>query len=69
MKQLYPKLPVMLIKAAPIDKVDNKGLYECPTYKTQDRGPTYVFKPALKTKEKAEKWVMAGVALLMSVVE
>merc|ERR1719408_458118 len=28
MKELYPKLPVMLIKAAPVDKVDMKGLYE-----------------------------------------
>ena len=69
MKELYPKLPVMQVKAAPIDKVDYKGLYVCPCYKTQDRGPTYVFSPAIKSKEPSTKWVMAGVALLMSVVE
>jgi len=69
MKELYPKLPVMLVKAAPSDKVDNKGLYACPCYKTQDRGPTYVFDPGLKSKEPSSKWVMAGVALLMAVVE
>ena len=68
MKELYPKLPVMLVKAAPNDKVDNKGLYVCPCYKTQDRGPTFVFAPGLKSKEPSSKWVMAGVALLMSVV-
>jgi len=69
MKELYPKLPVMLIKAQPVDKIDLKGLYECPCYMTQDRGPTYVFKPALKSKEPSTKWIMAGVGLLMSVVE
>ena len=69
MKELYPKLPVMQVKAAPSDKIDNKGLYVCPCYKTQERGPTFVFAPALKSKEPSSKWVMAGVALIMSVIE
>ena len=69
MKELYPKLPVMQVKAAPSDKIDTKGLYVCPCYKTQDRGPTFVFAPALKSKEPSTKWVMAGVALIMSVIE
>ena len=42
-------------------------LYQCPVYKTPQRGPTYVFTAALKTKLAANKWVLAGVALLMDV--
>ena len=53
----------------PSDKIDNKGLYVCPCYKTQERGPSFVFAPALKSKEPSSKWIMAGVALIMSVIE
>ena len=67
--ELYPPLPVVLVKATTTDKVDARDLYKCPCYKTQDRGPTYVFTAGLKTKLPPAKWVMAGVALLMSVVE
>jgi len=69
MKELYPKLPVVLVKATPADKAPAGDLYNCPVYKTQFRGPTYVFAAGLKTKVPAAKWVMAGVALLMTVVE
>ena len=68
-KQLYPPMPVVLVKAATQDKMDARDVYPCPVYKTQQRGPTYVFSPAIKSKEPSTKWVMAGVALLMSVVE
>ena len=69
MKELYPKLPVMLVKAVPVEKADSRDQYACPVYKTQFRGPTYVFTAGLKTKKPPSKWVMAGVSLLMSVVE
>ena len=69
MKQLYPPLPLILIKAQTQGKDEARDVYQCPVYMTQDRGPTYVFKPALKSKEPAIKWIMAGVGLLMSVVE
>ena len=59
----------VMVKATTTDKVDARDLYKCPCYKTQDRGPTYVFTAGLKTKLPPAKWVMAGVALLMSVVE
>ena len=67
--ELSPPLPVVLVKATTTDKVDARDLYKCPCYKTQDRGPTFVFAPALKSKEPSTKWVMAGVALIMSVIE
>jgi dynein heavy chain len=37
-------------------------------YKTQKRGPTYVFSLQLKTKLEPAKWVLAGVAAVMEVV-
>ena len=56
--------------------------YECPVYKTRQRGkihlfygfvyiynlgPTYIWTFNLKTKEKTAKWVLAGVALLLQI--
>ena len=69
MKQLYPPMPVVLVKAATQDKMDARDVYPCPVYKTQQRGPTFVFTAGLKTKAGASKWVLAGVALILDVVE
>lgn len=67
LKDLNPAMPVIFIKAIPVDKQDTKNIYECPVYKTRIRGATFVWTFNLKTKEKAAKWVIAGVALLLSV--
>ena len=67
MKQLYPPLPLLLIKAATQEKGEARDIYPCPVYQTQDRGPTFVFTAGLKTKAPPLKWVLAGVALLMDV--
>ena len=40
-------------------------LYNCPVYLTTFRGPTYTCLATLKTKLPIEKWVLAGVALVM----
>lgn len=68
MKDLYPLLPVVLIRAATQDKLDGREIYACPVYKTASRGPTYVFTAGLRTKAPPSKWILAGVALLMDVV-
>jgi hypothetical protein len=52
LKELTPSMPVIFIKAIPVDKQDSKNVYECPVYKTRMRGPTYVWTFNLKTKEK-----------------
>jgi dynein heavy chain len=44
-----------------------RNLYDCPVYKTRQRGPTYVWTFNLKTKEKPAKWILAGVALLLQI--
>ena len=67
MKQLYPPLPLLLVKAATQGKDETRDIYPCPVYMTQDRGPTFVFTAGLKTKAPPIKWVLAGVALLLDV--
>ena len=67
MKQLYPPLPLVLVKAATAGKDDARDIYQCPVYQTQVRGPTYVFVAGLRTKASPAKWTLAGVALLMDV--
>ncbi|KAL7754360.1 hypothetical protein RI367_000341 [Sorochytrium milnesiophthora] len=66
LKELTPPMPVIFVKAVPIDKKETKGVYECPVYRTRQRGPTYVWTFNLKTKEIPAKWVLSGVALLLS---
>uniref|UniRef100_A0A3Q3DHJ9 Dynein axonemal heavy chain 17 n=1 Tax=Hippocampus comes TaxID=109280 RepID=A0A3Q3DHJ9_HIPCM len=65
--QLTPTMPVIFIRAIPVDKQDNRNMYQCPVYKTRQRGPTYVWTFNLKTKEKSSKWTLAGVALLLQI--
>uniref|UniRef100_A0A8C3J4X5 Dynein axonemal heavy chain 17 n=1 Tax=Calidris pygmaea TaxID=425635 RepID=A0A8C3J4X5_9CHAR len=67
LKELTPMMPVIFIRAIPVDRMETKNVYECPVYKTRMRGPTYVWTFNLKTKENAAKWILAGVALLLQV--
>jgi dynein heavy chain len=67
-KEMFCRMPVINVKAIAADKVDNSsGIFVCPTYKTEFRGPTYVFCAQLRTKYPSGKWVLAGVALIMDV--
>ncbi|XP_042198221.1 dynein axonemal heavy chain 9 isoform X3 [Callorhinchus milii] len=67
LKELTPAMPVIFIKAIPVDKQDTRNMYPCPVYKTPQRGPTYVWTFNLKTKERSAKWVLAGVAMLLQI--
>ncbi|KAM8946996.1 dynein axonemal heavy chain 9 [Pelodytes ibericus] len=67
LKDLTPAMPVIFIKAIPVDKQDTRNVYACPVYKTRQRGPTYVWTFNLKTKENPSKWVLAGLALLLQI--
>ncbi|XP_064623162.1 dynein beta chain, ciliary-like [Lineus longissimus] len=67
LKELAPPMPVMFIKAIPVDRLDLRNMYECPVYKTKQRGPTFVWTFNLKTKEKPARWILGGVALLLQV--
>nr|XP_026486610.1 dynein beta chain, ciliary [Vanessa tameamea] len=65
LKDLFPPMPVINVRAITQDKQDLRNMYECPVYKTRTRGPTYVWTFNLKTKDKPSKWTLAGVALLL----
>ncbi|KAG7466869.1 hypothetical protein MATL_G00146930 [Megalops atlanticus] len=67
LKELTPSMPVIFVRAIPNDRQETRHIYECPVYKTKLRGQTYVWTFHLKTKERPAKWVLAGVALLLSV--
>ncbi|XP_042314347.1 dynein axonemal heavy chain 11-like [Sceloporus undulatus] len=60
-------MPVVFVRAIPNDRQETRNSYECPVYKTKLRGSTYVSTFHLKTKERPAKWILAGVALLLSV--
>ncbi|KAK7507150.1 hypothetical protein BaRGS_00001085, partial [Batillaria attramentaria] len=67
LKELTPSMPVIFIRAIPVDRQDLRNMYDCPVYKTKGRGPTFVWVFNLKTKEKPSKWTLGGVALLLMV--
>lgn len=46
---------------------EEKNIYQCPVYKTETRGATYVFTAQVRTKHPAQKWVLAGVAMILDV--
>ncbi len=57
-----------IIRGMNSSRLDNQGVYMCPVYKTEQRGPTYVFSSQLKTKSPPARWILAGIALLLDVV-
>jgi dynein heavy chain len=69
LKELHPELPVVKVTAIRLRERAEVGYYECPTYVTSMRGPTYVTTSWLKMESDESdpnKWILAGVALLMS---
>ncbi|XP_069067570.1 dynein axonemal heavy chain 11 [Pleurodeles waltl] len=67
LQALTPAMPVIFVRAIPVDKQETKNTYKCPIYKTKNRGQTYVWTFNLKSRDKPAKWVLAGVALLLAV--
>lgn len=63
--ELFAEMPVIYITAITVDKKDLKNMYECPLYKGTMRGPTFVWKFDLKTVVCGNKWILAGVCLLL----
>ena len=68
LKELHPVMPVICVRAVPASDANIKDSYMCPVYKTQARGPGFVFTANLRTKTRPSKWTMAGCALLLDVV-
>ena len=66
---MFSVIPVVNCKAVPLppEGKDDPRFYQCPVYKTEDRGNTFVFTAQLKTKAPPRKWILGGVAMLMDV--
>ena len=70
-KEMYFTMPVcrcISTKMPDIERED-KSLYQCPVYRTEARGNTYIFTAQLKTPQRYDprKWVLAGVAMILDV--
>jgi len=67
-KEMFTPMPIVNCKAGPMmDKVD-KNMYICPTYCVPTRRPYFVFPAQLRTKAPPDKWVLAGVAMILDIV-
>jgi len=68
-KEMFSVFPVVYCKAMPLppEGKEDKTVYQCPAYKTEDRNATYVFTAQLKTRQPPRKWILAGVAIIMDV--
>jgi dynein heavy chain len=66
-KEMFCDMPIINARAVSIDKAEKNNIYFCPTYKTTQRGPTWVFSAQLKTKSPAARWVLAGVAMVFDI--
>lgn len=68
-KVLMPELPVLHVTAINRKDVIHAGFYNCPVYVTTMRGGTFVFTAKLKMESDeydANLWILAGVAMIMS---
>jgi len=63
-KEMFSQMPIMNVKAVTKEKANVGGIYHCPVYMTEMRGPTWFFNAQLKTKSPPARWVLAGVALI-----
>jgi dynein heavy chain, axonemal len=68
-KKQFSIIPVVNCKAQEVGKGkgDDKNTYHCPVYLTPTRGKSYVFPAQLKTKQPPNKWILAGVAIILDV--
>jgi len=68
---LHPMTPVMNAYAIHSDKENWDDMYKCPVYMTGQRGADYVFSANIRIDMDegpyaVSRWVLAGVALLLS---
>jgi dynein heavy chain len=65
-KDLHPVMPVINVRGIMYADVDLTGIFECPIYVTTKRGATFTCVATLKSADRINKWVLAGVAIMMS---
>ena len=63
-KEMFCPMPVINVKAVTKEKANVGGVYHCPAYMTEARGPGWYFNAQLKTTSPPARWTLAGVALI-----
>jgi dynein heavy chain len=63
-KEMFCPMPIMNVKAVTKEKANVGGVYHCPTYMTEGRGPTWYFNAQLRTSSPPARWTLAGCALI-----
>jgi len=66
-KEMFTQMPVINCKAGLDQGKVDKNQYICPTYCVPTRRPYFVFPAQLRTKATPDKWVLAGVAMILDV--
>jgi dynein heavy chain len=64
-REMFCEMPVVGCNAIMVDRMEKTGVYYCPVFKTQQRGPTFVFTANLRSKAPASKWVLGGVIMVL----
>ncbi|KAM7383622.1 hypothetical protein PAMP_003257 [Pampus punctatissimus] len=59
-RDLTPAMPVLYVRAVPVKQQELKNTYECPVYRTKQRGPTYVWTLHLRNKQPPAKLIVAA---------
>ena len=67
-REMYCVMPIVNCRAVGLERQDEKGVYKCPVYKTEQRGPTFVFRAMLKSKSPPARWLFAAVAIVLDLV-
>jgi dynein heavy chain len=68
-KKQFSAVPVVWCKAQELSKKkeNDPSIFDCPMYLTPTRGKTYVNKAQMKTKMHPNKWILAGVSIILDV--
>ncbi len=68
---MYSTLPVCFCRAVPLIKKEKTeiNLYDCPIYRTEDWGNTFITSAMIKSsiKYNPRKWILGGVAMILDI--
>ena len=59
------QLPVTILRAVPVSKIDRTDSFPCPVYGTTDRGSTFITIFHLRSRMPSSTWILRGAALIL----
>jgi dynein heavy chain len=71
-KEMFSPMPVMIARAdakgpGSASEKHCRDKYICPVYAITTRRPYYIFPAQMRTKEPYQKWILAGVAIILDI--